>query len=1261
MYLFGEPPVGWADGTESAKLTASDGAAGDRFGVSAGISTDGGTLAAGASAAGPGAAYVFTAGAGGGARPTSTSVSCAPGSVAVSQATMCTATVNDTGPDPRATPTGIVTFAGNSHGTFSGPSCALGAGGSCHVDYTPSAADSGIHRITASYRGDGAHTASNGAANLTVNAGDGGSKRPTSTSVVFCIPPTVTVGSSASCRATVTDAGNGPALTPTGTLRFSSNSHGTFAGASCSLAEVNATSAGCNVVYVPSAVDSGTHGLTATYGGDAVHDPSSGRGTLTVRPPALPQNTAPPSIISDQSCQSYFGRLVCRPIPYQYLCQPGQWSGTTPGAPFQFEWQQLYYRRQGVGLTSFWRTEPNGSSQTFYAAPPKLDLVPGAIASGTFRCLVTASGPGGSTTANSPLTRLQVAPSLPSGVPRPTSADVHVTGIEVTQGVQEAPCGGCVFSDPSHVQCETCAAGTLPSRDQANGDTPGNADYTGVTMAAGKQTVVRVYANFSRSNCSRPPCTLAANAQLEVLDSAGHRILLLNPAVNELITPGALRPPSAACPLCVDLATRANPKSSFYFLIPAQDTLHRSVTFRATVTPQVGPILPGQCGGCRGNVFTLHGVPFKQPATLTIWPIPLDDEGIPGSPRTALSLSQIFGSVQAVYPNPVRVLPWDGTLDVEGLGNEDAVEEVEDRASDNDLSSGVYPVGVFFRGESGGLNGTTPRGPGRLFTDDGPPASIVGDFRPLTMVAHEIGHGMALGHADDAHPHPDGSANCGGDSNGQQGEGWPPDFEGRIQGVGLDLRSFSLFQAGSLPTTFVEGFDHSGNSTSNPLKGAKYFDFMSYCPAPAGSGLGSLAGPAGGFPPLQQYTESLYWLSPHNWQRLLDYHAPPQMLPAAADRSGREASGTPLRVIATVKPGGATTIHDVTPGKRLHLGPTPGSPFRIQLRDATGKVLTTVVPATVTIHTDGVARQGLMLAATLPFSPGTAAVVVTGGGQDLARRTRSAHAPTGRFVSPRRGARVGRARTTVVRWTEHDADGDRLTSDVDYSAHGGHSWRVVAGPEHGTSARISSRLLSASQNGRLRVRISDGFNVTTLTSGRFRAAGAPPMVQIVGAPRRGRVLQMALLPLQGSAYDDAGRPLTGRHLTWYLDRRRIGRGEFALAAHLRAGNTTIRLVATDSHGRKAQAVLPLHVKAVAARYLLFDAPLLVSRRARTVKIRIAASGPATFTIVGRRYAVGLRLRSITVHIRRGKQPLRLPCSLRSPGGVVKGTYVALRG
>jgi hypothetical protein len=266
----------------------------------------------------------------------------------------------------------------------------------------------------------------------------------------------------------------------------------------------------------------------------------------------------------------------------------------------------------------------------------------------------------------------------------------------------------------------------------------------------------------------------------------------------------------------------------------------------------------------------------------------------------------------------------------------------------------------------------------------------------------------------------------------------------------------------------------------------------------------------------------------------------------------------------------------------------------------------------------------------------------------------------GRFISPRPGSPVGRTPITVVRWREHDADGNHLSATVDYSADGGRTWRVLAGPVRDSSVRIASRLLSASRNARLRVRISDGFNLTTVTSRRLRVLGVPPTVQIMGAPSQARVLQTSILPLRGNAFDDARRPITGRQLTWYLGKRRIGHGEFVIAQHLQPGNTTIRLVATDRHGRRAQAILRVHVNAVAARYLLFWAPLRVSPRARSVRITAATTVPATLVIAGKGYALGPRERTITVHIRPGHTLLVLPCSLRSRGGVIRDTYVAAR-
>ena len=158
----------------------------------------------------------------------------------------------------------------------------------------------------------------------------------------------------------------------------------------------------------------------------------------------------------------------------------------------------------------------------------------------------------------------------------------------------------------------------------------------------------------------------------------------------------------------------------------------------------------------------------------------------------------------------------------------------------------------------------------------------------------------------------------------------------------------------------------------------------------------------------------------------------------------------------------------------------------------------------------------MVLETTLPFAPTTAAVTLTTVGQVLARRARSAARPEREARQSSRGIEGRRSRNTLVRWTAHDADGGPLTSTVDYSPDGGRHWKVVADRVTGQSVRVPSRFLSASRDGRLRVRISDGFNATTVTSGRLLARGMPPVVQIIGGPRRGHVRATATLLLKGA-------------------------------------------------------------------------------------------------------------------------------------------------
>jgi hypothetical protein len=109
--------------------------------------------------------------------PTSTSVSCVPGSLTVGGSSTCTVTVTDTSASGATTPTGSVsvTSSGSAAGSLDHTSCALAGSGpsaSCSVVYTPATA--GSETVAASYPGNASFGASQGQTTETVSAGGGG-------------------------------------------------------------------------------------------------------------------------------------------------------------------------------------------------------------------------------------------------------------------------------------------------------------------------------------------------------------------------------------------------------------------------------------------------------------------------------------------------------------------------------------------------------------------------------------------------------------------------------------------------------------------------------------------------------------------------------------------------------------------------------------------------------------------------------------------------------------------------------------------------------------------------------------------------------------------------------------------------------------------------------------------------------------------------------------------------------------------------------
>jgi hypothetical protein len=79
-----------------------------------------------------------------------------------------------------------------------------------------------------------------------------------------CSPATVAVGSATNCTVQVSGLDSSAPRTPSGQVTFSSQQSGAFSEDGCTL-----SAGSCQVTYTPTAVESGTHELTASYLGDS--------------------------------------------------------------------------------------------------------------------------------------------------------------------------------------------------------------------------------------------------------------------------------------------------------------------------------------------------------------------------------------------------------------------------------------------------------------------------------------------------------------------------------------------------------------------------------------------------------------------------------------------------------------------------------------------------------------------------------------------------------------------------------------------------------------------------------------------------------------------------------------------------------------------------------------------------------------------------------------------------------------------------------
>ena len=774
-----------------------------------------------------------------------------------------------------------------------------------------------------------------------------------------------------------------------------------------------------------------------------------------------------------------------------------------------------------------------------------------------------------------------------------------------------------------------------PSGPSESGD-----DYKGVTLVAGKKTVVVLYGEGAAS----------PGESAELYGYRGSDALPgspIRPDYGPSGTPDASAGANGGVVSDTELESNGN---AFTFTLPYSWVGGR-YTFGSSppkggAIHLVGKLIPQLGASCGAtSSFALNKVGFTEVGAhhhTLVEPVAMTVNGKQPPPP-----AQVFKEAAAAFPLPdgalgTNTLPYiasisitdiadskafpcnkppSSTVTINGkkqnahsvcLANENGDVLTRLQNSFPNATSAAHIVGVTL----GTAYGLTNSVPGNFSVVNGQ------GYRPLTSVAHELGHQFGLEHA---------SASCGGGANGQSSVSWPPDQAGHINGIALNTSSE--------PYDFIA-------AGLNGLKNA--YDFMSYCAWQGYNSNGTIV------------PDPNDWLSPRNWQQLIsnfgtgasaadiasaaeagkDTRDPPALLASAAavDQSRLEVIGIMTSAglqITSVGPqvGGAPAAAD------------PDDSVTLTARGSDGRTLASVpMTATVGGHIDGGLGTPpiplVVLTGDVPARGVTSIQVVNGSLSATVKRPK--RGPQVRLLAPRHGARVGGRRPVLIRWSATNRERLRLTAYVDYSSDAGRTWRTVfAGPNVG-HVSLPSVYFAPSRDARVRVLVNDGFTDSVALSKSFVSLGAPPYVTIATSFAKGlRYDGDASLPLAGEALEPTGKPIPARSLEWFDGPFRIGTGPVISSGPLPPGTNRIRLVAHGAGGLTSSAMVTVDIRAVSLPFLHLAFPKRVNRHARSLSFHAAASIPTSLAIGAQRFHLVSKRRRYTLRIAPGSAPLLL--------------------
>jgi hypothetical protein len=632
----------------------------------------------------------------------------------------------------------------------------------------------------------------------------------------------------------------------------------------------------------------------------------------------------------------------------------------------------------------------------------------------------------------------------------------EIYSMQVTQGTQlpELP-----------QRNATNPAAAIPYASIASLAKPGSLEAL-AELAASRATFVRVYAQL----LSGPASIIPVPAVLHGYRMEGRRRVELrgSPILPVSENDGLVLGLSQRIPDLQDLASGSN--GVYEFVLP-QSWTHGSITLTADLLPQPVNTLPGGVNAhaaagtptpwypCPGTAcgtfetFSISGVPFRSVAPATIRPVAM----IIKQPYDATlpDPESVFSWARQVTPRPLIIEPYASTIDISDVLAQPDKDGSQTVAMLNDIRDYVCAHGSPAHGWVIGVEHANVRTAEQesWCVDYLPPGwhdiyfAVVNAPQPLRSVAHELFHLFGLPHASACN-----GANIGIGGGTVPAENWPPDMRGELQSVGLAVTP------GGSPNPFTVFSSAPGQS----------YDLMSYCAS-------------GGQTPLTAPDNA--WVSVHNWNALMDTPAPDlDRRKTGTVRHAASHAVSALDVTATVTPGGAVTIDDVSP-TRAGL-PTDGpSAYHLVATDASGRTKADVPMLVTSAHIDGQPPVPILsLRGVVPASS-TSEVAISSAGVTLAVRHKAARPPTVRITGlPRLHRGIAQ-----IRWRATGSGPASLDVVVQYSGDGGRSWAPIwIGPNLG-HALVPSRYLFRSSDARIRIDAHDGFQ----TAQPSRDASAP--------------------------------------------------------------------------------------------------------------------------------------------------------------------------